>query len=387
MRRAAVPIVLLATFTLIVPSIGVAVTPSPSRPASVSDPMQLLLRVSTPAAQPDAALEQVATARPGARAARALIEAARPKLSPLALTHTVVHGESLWSIAHQYGVAVGSLAWANRLTLTSILPVERVVLIPPQRAASVAPAQAASTPAAATQVAPRLTAPPEKPVVRPAKPKGPTTAHIVQPGETLWKIATDYGQRVEDVMAWNGLGEDDVIKPGQKMIIAGRPPLRPRQTATERPKPATAAARIKPAQPASSEPVMAVASLVRNAAAFLWPTRGVITSRFGWRRYRRHHEGIDLAAPHGTPIYATRDGVVTFSGWRNGYGQVVYIDHGDGLTTIYGHASELHVAAGQQVKRGQIIARVGCTGYCTGAHVHFEVRINGIAVNPLQYLR
>ncbi|MGQ0549239.1 MAG: LysM peptidoglycan-binding domain-containing M23 family metallopeptidase [Armatimonadota bacterium] len=212
---------------------------------------------------------------------------------------------------------------------------------------------------------------PAGPASRRADPAGATVAHVVAPGETPWKIAAAYGVRVEDVLTHNGLREGDVIKPGRRLMIPTRP------TAPV-PEPGNVEARKGAVKPPAQ---------VGPDRVFLWPTRGIITSRFGWRRYRRHHEGIDLASPHGTPIYATRDGIVEYSGVRNGYGQVVYVDHGGGLVTVYGHASELLVAAGQRVKRGQMIARVGCTGVCTGAHVHFEVRINGVAVNPLQYLR
>jgi len=117
-----------------------------------------------------------------------------------------------------------------------------------------------------------------------------------------------------------------------------------------------------------------------------WPARGVITSRYGWR-YRRHHDGIDLASPRGTPIYAARAGRVAFAGWYYGYGRAVIVDHGGGLTTLYGHASKLLARTGQVVEQGQLIALVGCTGRCTGSHLHFEVRINRRAVNPLPYLR
>ncbi|HET8679475.1 MAG TPA: LysM peptidoglycan-binding domain-containing M23 family metallopeptidase, partial [bacterium] len=200
-----------------------------------------------------------------------------------------------------------------------------------------------------------------------------------------------YGASVEDVLARNGLREGDPIKPGQRLVIVTRPSA----STPRHPETAVAPAR-RGADPDAPvlEPGKAEARKGTKPPAqigpdrtFLWPTRGIITSRFGWRRYQRHHGGVDLASPHGTPIYATRDGVVSFAGWRNGYGQVVYIDHGAGLTTIYGHASELLVAAGKKVKRGEMIARVGCTGWCTGAHLHFEVRINDVAVNPLQYLR
>ncbi|HEY6103912.1 MAG TPA: M23 family metallopeptidase, partial [bacterium] len=118
---------------------------------------------------------------------------------------------------------------------------------------------------------------------------------------------------------------------------------------------------------------------------FLWPSRGVITSRFGFRG-RRHHHGIDIAAPVGTPIMAARDGVVTFAGMQGGYGQLVVLDHGDGLTTWYGHASTVIAVVGQRVQRGELIARVGTTGHVTGPNLHFEVRRNNTPLDPLPFL-
>jgi murein DD-endopeptidase MepM/ murein hydrolase activator NlpD len=112
----------------------------------------------------------------------------------------------------------------------------------------------------------------------------------------------------------------------------------------------------------------------------------VVTSRFG-PRGRRHHHGIDIGAPIGTPITAARDGVVTFAGWLGGYGVLVILDHGAGLTTWYGHASKVLVEVGQRVQDGQLIARVGTTGHVTGPNLHFEVRRNNRPLDPLQFLR
>lgn len=100
----------------------------------------------------------------------------------------------------------------------------------------------------------------------------------------------------------------------------------------------------------------------------------------------RHHSGVDLAAPTGTPIYATGPGIVTKSGWGSGYGQYIDIDHGNGYTTRYAHASRLIARVGQKVKAGEHIANVGCTGRCTGPHLHFEVVKNGTRQNPSTYL-
>jgi len=120
-----------------------------------------------------------------------------------------------------------------------------------------------------------------------------------------------------------------------------------------------------------------------------WPLRGWITSRFGWRRLhgvREFHSGIDIAALEGTSIRAAADGTVEFSGWNAGYGKLVIINHGRGISTYYGHNSSNLVSAGQFVKKGTIIACVGSTGRTTGSHLHYEIRVNGNPVNPFKYL-
>ena len=99
-----------------------------------------------------------------------------------------------------------------------------------------------------------------------------------------------------------------------------------------------------------------------------------------------NHKGIDIAVPRGTPIYAADGGTVTYAGWMSGYGYLVEINHGNGYVTRYGHNSSLTVRVGQHVYKGQQIARAGSTGNSTGNHCHFEVRYNGVAKNPLNYL-
>ena len=98
------------------------------------------------------------------------------------------------------------------------------------------------------------------------------------------------------------------------------------------------------------------------------------------------HEGIDIGVPAGTPIHAAASGRVVYSGWMGGYGNLVAIDHGRGLSTAYGHQSSVAVSNGQIVTQGQVIGYVGCTGLCTGSHLHFEVRVNGTAVDPMRFL-
>ena len=120
----------------------------------------------------------------------------------------------------------------------------------------------------------------------------------------------------------------------------------------------------------------------------IWPTAGYVSSPYGLRwNGSEFHQGIDIAAETGTPIVATADGVVTTAGWDgSGYGNMVDIDHGDGIMTRYGHASAVAVTVGQEVRRGQVIAYVGSTGYSTGPHLHYEVRVSGQPVNPAGYL-
>lgn len=128
-----------------------------------------------------------------------------------------------------------------------------------------------------------------------------------------------------------------------------------------------------------------------SAAGFVWPVNGELSSNFGMRRHpifggNRMHTGIDIAASYGQQVTAARGGVVIASGSMGGYGRTVIIDHGDGLSSLYGHLSAAPVDEGEYVVRGSAIGQVGCSGYCTGPHLHFEIRVNGDPENPLQWL-
>jgi murein DD-endopeptidase MepM/ murein hydrolase activator NlpD len=141
-------------------------------------------------------------------------------------------------------------------------------------------------------------------------------------------------------------------------------------------------ARIQAAQARSST---GGTPTVRSSSGFIWPASGVVTSGFGWR-WGRMHEGLDIAASYGAPISAASSGTVIYAGWMGGYGNLVVIDHGGGLATAYGHQSSIAVSSGSQVSQGQTIGYVGSTGHSTGPHLHFEVRVNGAAVDPMGYL-
>jgi murein DD-endopeptidase MepM/ murein hydrolase activator NlpD len=128
-----------------------------------------------------------------------------------------------------------------------------------------------------------------------------------------------------------------------------------------------------------------------NSTPTILPADGWITSYFGQRispylNKLKMHEGLDVGAPYGTPVHAPADGIVTFSGEKAGFGKFVQVDHGYGIETIYAHNQSLSVRPGQKVKRGNLLAAVGNTGHSTGPHLHYEVRVNGIAVDPLYFI-
>ena len=151
---------------------------------------------------------------------------------------------------------------------------------------------------------------------------------------------------------------------------------------------ANLAARIRSAQSAAASSSSAVTYSYGDgspsARGFIWPVGGPVVSPFGWR-WGRMHEGIDIAAGYGTAIAAAASGTVIYAGWMGGYGNLIIIDHGGGIATAYAHQSSFAVGGGP-VSQGQTIGYVGCTGHCYGPHLHFEVRVNGSAVDPLGYL-
>ena len=124
----------------------------------------------------------------------------------------------------------------------------------------------------------------------------------------------------------------------------------------------------------------------------IWPVAGIMRGGFGSRRNpfggmsSEFHKGQDISAPLGTPVIATADGVVVTAGWQRGYGRVVYVDHGNGISTRYGHLSRIDTVVGQVIKRGEQLGLVGSSGRSTAPHLHYEVRINGEPANPLYYL-
>jgi murein DD-endopeptidase MepM/ murein hydrolase activator NlpD len=145
------------------------------------------------------------------------------------------------------------------------------------------------------------------------------------------------------------------------------------------------ASRINAAQAVPAATSLAVGGdTTPSSSGLIWPVSGPVVSGFGWR-WGRMHEGIDIAAGYGTPIAAAAAGVVIYAGWMGGYGNLIIVDHGGGLATAYAHQSSFAVGGGP-VSQGQTLGYIGCTGHCFGPHLHFEVRVNGAAVDPLGYL-
>jgi murein DD-endopeptidase MepM/ murein hydrolase activator NlpD len=197
--------------------------------------------------------------------------------------------------------------------------------------------------------------------------------HKVAPGETMYRIAKNYGITVEELSAANGISDPRTLALGQELVIPGfeRPVTRP-------PVVVTAPARPAP-RPAPARPVP------ETKGTLDWPLRGVLYARFG-KKGREPHDGIDLAVPAGTPVKTGQEGEVLYAGEQRGYGLIVIIRHSERLITLYAHNRDLRVRTGQKVRRGQVIATVGESGKTSGPQLHFEVRVDGKPVDPLDYL-
>ncbi|MBW3665032.1 MAG: peptidoglycan DD-metalloendopeptidase family protein [Actinobacteria bacterium] len=146
---------------------------------------------------------------------------------------------------------------------------------------------------------------------------------------------------------------------------------------------AAAAARAAAARAAAAQAPAPPTSV--SGGGYIWPLCGAVTSGYG-RRWGRMHAGLDIDGDTGDPIVASRPGLVILAGWQNGYGQLVVVDHGDGVSTAYAHQSRIRVSEGQAVDRGQRLGDVGSTGRSTGPHLHFEVRVNGSPIDPRRVL-
>jgi murein DD-endopeptidase MepM/ murein hydrolase activator NlpD len=209
----------------------------------------------------------------------------------------------------------------------------------------------------------------------------------VHGGETLWRISRAYDVPLESLLRENALDDPSQLAEGTLLYVPGARREVTVPLAGELP-----AARVEPRPPRRGSPALIPRAGARpldpaaRGAALGWPAEGVLISGYG-ERDRDHHDGIDLAAPEGTPVRAAESGVVLFSGEQRGYGNIVLLAHENDLVTVYAHNAENLVARGDRVPRGAEIARIGHTGNATGPHLHFEVRVAARPRDPLGFLR
>lgn len=200
-------------------------------------------------------------------------------------------------------------------------------------------------------------------VKSPSQPARQGFYHVVKPGENLFRIAKAYDLTYEELARANGIRDPRRIVAGQKVFV----PARGQQRRPD----------IPVTAPGESP--------TETDTVFVWPVSGSLNSGFG-PRGSGFHDGVDIAAPEGTPIRAVEHGEVIYSDQLRGYGKMVIIRHSGGIVSVYAHNQVNLVREGQQVARGEIIARVGSTGRVTGPHLHFEIRKNNLAQDPMLYL-
>jgi murein DD-endopeptidase MepM/ murein hydrolase activator NlpD len=199
---------------------------------------------------------------------------------------------------------------------------------------------------------------------------GPTSLttgvyHTVEKGQTLWRISKTYGVDMQLIAEYNDIYDPDLIFEGQELYIPGVDETKDVSYGT----------------PSGVD----MGEIILNKGLFLWPTEGLVYSLFGMR-WGRMHRGIDISGKSGTPVLAARDGTVTFAGVKGGYGNIVILGHEDGYETRYAHLSSIKASVGDAVKTGDVIGLMGSTGRSTGPHLHFEIRKEDTARNPLFFL-
>jgi lipoprotein NlpD len=219
--------------------------------------------------------------------------------------------------------------------------------------------------------------------------------HEVQTGETLWRICYAYQANMKTVCRFNRIKDPEHIAVGQEIFIPGAEKVLKVEPVVAKATPrddsnakeaAPSATRKKPSKATGSKPTRPRSSARPARLSFIWPVKGPVTSWFGPRK-GRPHDGIDIAAPKGTPVLAAEKGKVIYSDdGISGYGNLVIIQHEGGFHSVYGHNARNRVDVDEVVTKRQVIAEVGNTGRASGYHLHFEIRKNQRAVDPMKYL-
>ena len=268
--------------------------------------------------------------------------------------HVVKPKETVYAISRRYGVPVRSLLVINRLQPPYILKLGQRIQVPAQR------------------------------------------QHVVSKGETVYAISRRYNVSIKELVRLNGVGTPPTIKTGQTLLLPDSEgavvqpaslPIRPAPDA------APPASREHSAPPRTKTVVLPPSTNIPRPAklsgkGFLWPVSGRIISGFGRKARGLHNDGINIAAPRGTPVRAAQNGVIAYHGNElRGFGKLILIKHAKGYMTAYAHTEQVLVKRGQRVRRGQVIARVGSSGSVAVPQLHFEIRKGRRAVNPTKYLR
>jgi murein DD-endopeptidase MepM/ murein hydrolase activator NlpD len=315
---------------------------------------------------------------------------------------TVVQGDTVDGIARRYGVPASAIIQANNLAAPATIRPGQQLVIPRYSNSSTSAAAPATGPASAAH----------KSAGKPlgASPAGNPGVHVVAQGETLSKISRVYGKPVKDIAKANNIQLTSPLKIGDRLVIPGATvsaaaaksnatPIKS-TPALAQPKPvATAPAPKEPEPPQSASMVTPVADTppttdgVKSAEGtgalpkFRWPANGRVIAGFGPATNGQQNDGINIALPENTPVKAAEDGVVAYAGNElKGYGNLVLVRHPNGYVTAYAHAKELLVKRGDQVKRGQPIARSGQTGNVTAPQLHFEIRKGASPLDPMRFL-
>lgn len=278
------------------------------------------------------------------------VETATPEPEPAYFTYVVQQGDTVASIAARFGLQLETLLWNN-----SHLQTDPNLLL----------------------IGEELTIPTRDGIL-----------YTVRLGDTLLDVAAIYESEVEDIvgLSANEIGDADSVLEGAVLLLPGAvppPPPPPEPAMTPDPFFAAEAPGEAPAAGEYSPPAAAAAGV----SGYIWPVVGPIGDYFGTPRGAgTYHSGLDICAPTGTPIAAAAGGQVVLVSAGGGYGNYVVVRHDNGQETLYAHLSEIWVAQGQWVAQGEGVGAVGCTGWCTGPHLHLEVLVGGAAVDPLAYL-
>lgn len=268
------------------------------------------------------------------------------------ITYTVKMGDTISTIAEEFEISVSTILWENNLTAYSI--------IRPGNTLDILPVSGIS--------------------------------HVVKKGESITLLADKYKVAEDEIITFNKLDNSGRLIMDQKLIIPGGRKINENSDSSNeevKTKTYSGLAVIKKFID-SDDGKTAVKNIAKDFNAvplqgnkMNWPTVGNrISQYYSWK-----HHAIDIANKIGTPLYAADAGVVELAGWGTGYGNQIVIDHGGGKKTRYAHASKFYVEKGEKVTKGQIIAAMGSTGWSTGSHIHFEVIINGVKYNPLNYIK